>query len=523
MAALLKLHNRRQIKLNLILPGLVALVLSWFVLVDETRVALAQTPVPPVTSPVSVPVQLQKGSGSIQGQLVWGTTSAGAANPVAGQIITLEFVNTVTSASGQADVNQEPASGEVARATSDEKGNFAFQNLSTSPDYSYYVSTSYRGVPYYVQKEIKLTAGQPAQSVELKVYETTADRSVVSIVGTSLVLPQVDEVSGQIMVMEMYSILNKSDRTFTGQVLAAPPSPSPAVSQAATPGPAEPDTAGPGRSTTLRFYLPPGATGITPASGIVPGDIVETTDGIEIKTPVLPGESQLVFSYRLAYQGEFFSFNKRLAYDTPSLRFFTPVAGPKATSRQLAAGPTMQMGQQQLNTLSGQNFKADNQVRVELSNLPLPPSKGAVATRDIILKSGAILAGLAGFVFLFFYIRRQSKRNQAVAAPDNLAVGQASLAGEKPDLAGKKQQLLYNLARLDYRFEKGEFKGSEKDYYNQRAAWKGGLIEMWASPETELEDSGPDPDPDPAGTKPAEALQTSFSPAATNQPAARNE
>lgn|GEM_PF-2388308 len=47
------------------------------------------------------------------------------------------------------------------------------------------------------------------------------------------------------------------------------------------------------RNTTLRFFLPAGATGITPASAINLDDIVETSDGIEVKTPVLLGETSL--------------------------------------------------------------------------------------------------------------------------------------------------------------------------------------------------------------------------------------
>ena|GEM_PF-2248049 len=394
--------------------------------------------------------QTQTGQGIINGKLLNGTS--GASLPPARQIIKLERVDAKGNSLGK------------WQTTTTTNGSFQFQGLPLAENSSYLVSTRYAEVDYYFQNDLKLSTSQPTYSLELKIYETTNDPAPVSIAGTSLVIPQIDSASGQIFILEMYSILNKSDRTFSGQPLNQP------NSLSKTLNPSE-------RNTTLRFFLPVGATGITPASAINPEDIVETTDGIEVKTPVLPGENQFVFSYQLSYQTEKFTFTKLFAYDTPAFRLFVPLDGPPATSPQLRAGSPVKMGNQQLTTLNGQNFKANALVQIELNNLPLPPSKGVLSFRDTLLKISLIGIMLAGFIYLFIYVKLKYK----------LEASNKPVLKEQLDL--ERRKLLQALARMELKFETGEYQGARAEYEAKRATWKNRLVEIWAvSAETSQEE-----------------------------------
>ncbi len=352
--------------------GLFTLGFTFFPVAGPALV-LAQTTPAATGTPANTnnqPPSNQAAKGSISGKVINGTAGAGfTASSLKDQSVKLERI----TGSDTTTVDERDTK-------PDQAGNFIFQGLDAGENYTYYVSTRYAGVTYYNSQSLSLSASQPVQSAELKVYEPTSDQTVVSVVGTSVIVPQVDPDSGQIFILEMYSVVNKGDRTFTGSGSGSGPKIAPATplaSTQATPAlnpavtPATTSSSNPANSVTMRFFLPSGAKGISPASGLDPGDIIETTDGLEVTAPILPGENQLVFSYILPYHAETFSFNKRLAYDTPTFRFFTPVSGPSARSTQLKAGPVMEMGQQKLAPLSGQNFKADAQLKIELTGLPV--------------------------------------------------------------------------------------------------------------------------------------------------------
>lgn len=498
--------------------SLLALVFTFSSLSGQDLVLAQTAPAANGTPATNQPPQPsnQAAKGSISGKVVNGTAGAGfGAGSLKDQSVKLQRItgsdNTTVD---ERDTRLDPA------------GNFNFQGLDIGENYTYYVSTRYAGVTYYLPQSLILTTAQPVQSAELKVYESTSDRTVVSVVGTSVIVPQVDPDSGQIFILEMYSVVNKGDRTFTGSGPIIAPAP-PLASTQANPTPNTTLTAtaansNPANSVTLRFFLPPGAKGISPASGLDPGDIIETTDGLEVTAPVLPGENQLVFSYILPYQSETYSFSKRLAYDTPSFRFFTPVSGPSATSSQLKTGPVMEMGQQKLVPLSGQNFKADAQLKIELTGLPLPSTKGTTALRDNLLKFGTVFISLIGLVFLVVYARdsRKVKTGRAAAtstaastAPSTSPASPAAHApgsNSEPVTVGalelERQQLLEAIARLDLNYQKGGFKGKEETYETRRTNFKNRLLEIWdlipPGPSTDV--TPPEPAPVPA---PAKSLQ----------------
>ncbi len=177
-----------------------------------------------------------------------------------------------------------------------------------------------------------------------------------------------------------------------------------------------------------------------------------------------------------------FSFNKRLSYDTLAFRFFTPLDGPKATSSQLTSGQPVQMGQQRLATLTSQTFKANTQLQVELTDLPLPPDRGVIAVRNSILKISIFLLTLGGLIFLGFYLHRKNKTlslGNTFATSEAGTVNQKTTLDDTLEIDKERRRLLYKLARLDITYDKGAFADGESAYQRQRQELKVQLIETW--------------------------------------------
>jgi hypothetical protein len=425
-------ENGRRIYVGLLFV-LICLALS-----IRAEAATVQAQTTPVASPSTTSTS-QAGAGSIGGKINNGTARSQSNSTLSGQSVKLERLDT---SNRQAQVTEQSV-------TADPEGNFNFVGLVIGENYRYFVSTSYAGIVYYVEQELKLTPEKPALDVQLKIYETGDDEKSIEFSGASMVIPEADGVSGQIVILEMYSVLNKSDRTFVGRAISS------TFATAAQ------------RRTTLRFALAPGATGITPSSGIAPEDIIETADGIEITTPIRPGNNQLVFSYRLPYQGEKLVMPKRFVYDTASFRVFTPLDGVKARSSKLVAlSQPVQMGNQKLQGLAGQQFKPNDTLNIELSNLPLPPNKGILEARDFTSKLFVVLITLAIPVFLVVYIRRK-----LVVAVDPGA---------------EREKLLRWIALSDARYDAGYFdtEKSETEYRQKRTSWKNRLLALAAAEAT---------------------------------------
>jgi len=222
---------------------------------------------------LAVPVRAQEG-GTITGRVQNGTAGGGS---VAGLTVTLRHFAGMQLA-------------EEKQATTGPDGSFAFDGLATGAQDAYILVVRYAGVEY-VSPMVQLNE-QAQQTVDLTVYETTADASVVRVNSRSIVIAGASPELRVIDVMDIVIVENTGDRTYVGDA----------------------------NGVVLRIPLPQGAQEISPQPGFdygqprLEGNVLVTTG------PVPPGSHTIVLSYTVPYTGTRATLSIGTALPTGTLR-----------------------------------------------------------------------------------------------------------------------------------------------------------------------------------------------------------
>ena len=171
-------------------------------------------------------------------------------------------------------------------AATDDSGSFVFPNVELLQEGGYAVTTDYADTRYS-------TLFRPEdldKPVELVVYETTQDISVIRVVHQALILTEVDPREQMITAAIFVNLSNESDRTLLPDLT----------------------NVGPGAFSFLRFSLPPLAEELDVQSDLVGGQIIPTGSGFAMTAPVTPGEHNISFSFRFPYQGNALAYQQSL-------------------------------------------------------------------------------------------------------------------------------------------------------------------------------------------------------------------
>ena len=131
---------------------------------------------------------------TLQGQVVNGTRGATVAPDL-----------TVFLHSFQKDSNEVSS----LETTTDDSGGFRFDNVEPTGDIGYALTMDYAGMRYSTLIGPEDLTG----TVELLVYETTQDVSVIQVDQQALIITNVDEKEQQLEAAEFVSLTNVSDRT----------------------------------------------------------------------------------------------------------------------------------------------------------------------------------------------------------------------------------------------------------------------------------------------------------------------
>ncbi len=171
-------------------------------------------------------------------------------------------------------------------AAVDAEGNFRFEELPVDAGYYFLVETEHRDIRYTTPilafSGPNFTEGRLAPdriTAPLNVYETTTDASGLYISRANWI---VEHEPGSLLIGQVYSFANRSDRTLVGRPVDGIDSP-----------------------VTLALPLPPGAADVEFQDGAV-GDVYRRQGSILYDTrPVPPGEAsrQVFVRYRLPYAG----------------------------------------------------------------------------------------------------------------------------------------------------------------------------------------------------------------------------
>jgi hypothetical protein len=379
------------------------------------------------TLTLSTPIQAA-GSGTITGAIVEKT--AGATLQPGAKAYLYKLSDTAEpSQAGQADV--------------DAGGRFSFTQVDTDPANNYEIGVQYEGAPYFSDK-ITFAAGEASRQVSLDVYEPASDDSTLSMATTSLLI-EPDSANPDLVVLELNSIVNSSDRTFVPSTTPRNGGPPP----------------------LLRFSLPPNASDLVPGDGLTQDDVIQINTGFGAMIPVAPGSHDIGFTFRQAYQTSGQNFSINVLYPTKSFRVLMPADGGQVNSSQLQRLQDQSIGGKQYRLLSGSNLRPGQTVSLSFSGLPGVSPLAELSQPEALPWLAAVL-GLAVLGLLGWYVRDRRR----AAAKAKIPVE----AIDRHDLEVQRRELLIALARLDDRHDAGQI--LEDDYQAQRDVRKAELRDL---------------------------------------------
>lgn len=306
-------------------------------------------------------------------------------------------------------------------AITDGNGYFLFDNLNTGPDYNY-ISTVVFQDAQYDTAPLSFNNDETTKSTEITVYNSTTGDDTISVMMSHTVVYAEQK---SFLVKEYFLFVNDSDLTYIGT-----------------------------EERTLRFSLPEGATEVKPTIGLMDCCIVTDKNGFADSMPVLPGAKEIAFSYRLPYRSAEYTLSHKINYPTFNFDLLAQAGGPEVSSKQLNKVEPLTIGGNLFDRYSAsQGLVPGEEIVAQLS------SGSASKKQGFVIWIVPVLAVL-GVAFGLIYVKR--RRIQP--------------ASREGDLAGVKQKLLIELAKLDDDFDSGKI--DESDYRKLREKKKALLAEI---------------------------------------------
>ncbi|MCX7622580.1 MAG: hypothetical protein N2Z82_02310 [Thermomicrobium sp.] len=347
-------------------------------------------------------------TGTITGRVQNGTAGGGS---VAGLTVTLRhFSGMQLAEERQAQVGPD--------------GAFSFQGLSTGDQDAYIVVVRYAGVEY-TSSMVQLNE-QSQQTVDLTVYETTADPSGVRVASRSIVIAGASPELRAVDVMDIVIVENTSDRTYVGDA----------------------------NGVVLRIPLPAGAQEISPQPGFDYGQ-PRLEGGVLVTTgPLPPGSHTVVLGYTVPYSGSRATLSIGTAMPTGTLRVLVREGTYRLDSRSLIDTGTVEVSGVTYRVLAVDAPVVGDTHVVQVSGLPRTGLLFDLPLGPSIAVVVGVLGLLAAAVLSVLAMRR--RRGASVAT------GPAT-----PTAEDRRMQLAAELNRLDEAHAAGTLEEAE---YNERRA-----------------------------------------------------
>ena len=323
----------------------------------------------------------------------------------------------------------------------DDSGNFLFPNVEVLEEGGYAVTTDYADTRYS-------TLFRPEdldRPVELVVYETTQDISIIRVVHQALILTEVDPHEQMITAAIFVNLSNESDRTLLPDLT----------------------NVGPGRFSFLRFSLPPLAEELDVQSDLIGGQIIPTGSGFAMTAPVTPGEHNISYSFRFPYQGNALSYKQSLLQGADVFQVLIPQRLSGIRVGTLEPLPDINAAGASYLVWERAELAPGQGVEVELANLPRsnPLSRWVRTATGAAFWQVALPATLA-VVLAGLLIYGGVLRLPRAVSGDAVAPGGVSPEPAPPARA----RLIGDIAALDDEFQKGEI--DQAAYASRRAELK---------------------------------------------------
>ncbi len=319
------------------------------------------------------------------------------------------------------------------QASTSTSGRFEFQQVPVAEDGAYAFSVDYEQVFY----GSSLSLGDLSAEIQLTVYETTQDVSVVRVTNQVMVIGDIDEKNKKISAIEFVRLTNTSDRTLL------------------------PDLNNMGQLSFLRFALPPLAEELDVGSDMPGGDIISIGTGFALTSPVLPGDHFVDFSFRFPYQGEEISYRQSLPQGADVYRVMVPLRLSTVGISPLQPVTSVEQEGTSYRAWEGYDYKPGQGLSLRLTGLP-QPSLGARLEKSITSGTfwkvaipsamGAVLA----FLLLLGTLKPRLRAENALG-PTSPAIDRS------PE---DREAAIREIATLDERFQQGDV--AEADYLVER-------------------------------------------------------
>jgi len=319
------------------------------------------------------------------------------------------------------------------QASTSTGGRFEFQQVPVTGDGVYAFSVDYAQVFYGAS----LSLGDLSAEIELTVYETTQDVSVVRVTNQVMVIGDIDEKNKTISAIEFVRLSNTSDRTLL------------------------PDLNNMGQLSFLRFALPPLAEELDVGSDMPGGDIISIGTGFAFTSAVLPGDHFVDFSFRFPYQGEEISYRQSLPQGAEVYRVMVPLRLSTVGIGPLQPVTSVEREGNSYRAWEGYDYEPGQGLSLRLTGLP-QPSLGARLERSITDGTFWKIAipSAMGAVLAFLLLLGTINPRLTVATP--LGTASTDLVRAPAD----REAAIREIASLDERFQQGDV--AEADYLVDR-------------------------------------------------------
>ena len=373
-----------------------------------------------------------QGQGIIEGQVINATEGAPPESVVGLEVTLYEAVGD----------SRQPTS----TTTSDPQGRFRFEGLNTGTEHTYTFQLEYQGVVYGT--ETTFPSRDTVLHVVVTIHETTAsDRAIV--VDRHHIIA--DFSGGALLIQEMCIFHNTSDTIYVGD-----------------------------GATTLRFSLPLDGESLTIETEDMESNFVQTDGGFASVRPLLPGQSEVSYSYSVPYDGTRLALSRMVHYPTASIDVMVAHAGVQVDSTQLMYRGLSGGGERAYLQFSAEDLAADTELELHVAGVPeaeagrtVPAPSLSLALQEAapIIALGMALLG----ALLPFAQQRLGQRPQPPAERRASGLEEPPVEDVGPPV--QRDELLQMIASLDDAFAEGRL--DQQGYQQLRNRMKKRLRDDW--------------------------------------------
>lgn len=324
--------------------------------------------------------------------------------------------------------------------TLQQDSSFVFQDVEMHPGRIFIVTVEYDQTTYGGSDVGSFQPGEATLDLPVVIFETTTDRSILTVDRLHLFLEFVDAQT--LRVGQLYIISNLSDKTLV----------------AAEEGQA-----------TVNFTLPEGATRLEIQDGVLGGRFVQTPDGFGDTIPISPGigNYQILFSFEMSYDRKL-ELVQPVPLTVTSVVIMIPEGNIKIESDLLQDGGTTDVQGTTYHVYNSGSLASGDDLRLTITGNPVGGGPSISAGSD-----NSLVIGLGVFGFAFIVTGVWLYQRTRVTVEEDEAKSPAALSSDSPE---NVENLMDAILALDDLFQAGQL--PEEAYRQRRAELKARLKEL---------------------------------------------